>query len=206
MTTSDMTTSTRVTTAAGRPIRSPYWRPGMTLGEPWVALAETSAGHVVHICGRRAEQAFARVGLWHAQAEAGRGIDELRICVGGAVVDPRGTVVDSWGSAPTPGGRSRWSPITRLREPAVCGRCRRARWTGCWVDLTLDGCAACLPAIEVDDPRPWPVDPPDPGQPLRSEPKPLTVPAALKPRRSTRAAAFSAARSAATPSHVRDVV
>lgn len=135
----------------------------MAFSEPWVALAETSTGHLIVPCGRDAGAALAAVAHWRAQVAAGVPMDPYRVCAGAAVVDPAGAVVESWGSVPTPGGRARWLPLLRLREVAPCRGCGELRWPGCWVAFDLDGCSGCVPAAEVHDPRVWPSEPARPA-------------------------------------------
>ncbi len=166
-----------------------------------MALAETNVGHLVVPCSRNAGQAMAVVAHWRALAEAGLTVDALHTVVGGAVVDPAGNVVESWGSVPVPGGRSRWSPLSRLRDWAACLACGVDRWPGCWVDAALEGCGVCLPGADDADPRPWPNDPPEPRVPREvKEPRPMAVPAAMKPKRPARPRSWS------TPTRIRDVV
>jgi len=139
--------------------RGPYWRPGMNSNsEPWVALAECATGHLVVPCHRNAGHARAVVSRWEALHVAGLSATAAGVMVGAAVVDPAGEVVEGWGSCPVPGS-PRWPPLRRLADPATCPRCLVRRWPGCWVAVRLDGCSACLPAVEMADPRVWPSEP-----------------------------------------------
>lgn len=140
--------------------RGPYWQPGdSVIAEPWVAVAETSTGHVVTRCGRNYAHAVELVEHWEALHHAGLLFDAARDVVGAAVVDPHGAVVQSWGSVPVPGGPPRWSALLRLMVEQDCRECGAPRWPGCWVGLHVQGCGECLPARELDDPRPWPAEP-----------------------------------------------
>ena len=142
--------------------RGPYWRPGMNSRvEPWSALAEVSTGHLLTPCHRSSAHAHSVVEHWRALVDAGLRFDPFRVMVGAAVVDPSGVIVAHWGCCPTPGA-PRWSPLMRLRDPAVCTRCRARRWPGCWVAVDLGGCSRCVPAVEAADPRVWPGEPPEP--------------------------------------------
>jgi hypothetical protein len=172
--------------------RSPYWRPGHSFTEPWAAVSETNVGHVVIPCGRNREHAMRLVERWRLLTEQGLPVDAHRVVVGAAVVNPQGVITDSWGSVPVPGGAPRWSTLRRTLVDATCMRCKTPRWPGCWVAPELEGCGVCLPALEVDDPRVWPADPPSPNRPPPPPPKPLAVPSSMKPRRPSRPARFGA--------------
>lgn len=139
-------------------VRGPYWRPGdSVLAEPWVALAETNTGHLMVPCGRNRQHALDTVARWRALAERDMQVDPHRVVVGAAVVDPRGEVVESWGSVPVPGGEPRWVTLHRLMTPQTCA-CGSERPPGAWVTRGSDGCVECLPEREAHDPRPWPVE------------------------------------------------
>lgn len=170
--------------------RGPYWRPGdSVLAEPWVALGETNTGHAAIRCGRSRETAAALVARWAAVTAAmGPGMPDPsgRVVVGAALVDPQGRVVDSWGDEPVPGGAPRWRELRRLLVASTCARCRAERWVGCWVAADGDGCAECLPAAEVADPRLWPSDPIEPAE-------------LAKPKRSTRSRKVVAVMAQAAP-------
>lgn len=181
------------------PVRGPYWRPGFNaLSEPWAALAETNTGHLVSLQGRNSGAALAVVKHWEALAALGQMLD-MRVIVGAALVNPAGEVREGWGSIPLPGGPARWAPITRLREPMQCTQCHRQRWVGCWVDLTGQGCAECMPAREADDPRVWPLDPPEPSTGAVTVAR-IAAAASSRMRRPPRGKPFT------TPRSTRDVV
>lgn len=147
-------------------VRGPWWRPGMSvLVEPWAAVAETNVGQRVQLYGRNAASALQVVQTWQLLAERGDPIDSPGIvAVSAAVVNPRGQVTVSWAlsgaSAPVPGGAPRWAPLHRVGQTVTCQGCEAPRWPGCWMPRDLSGCAECLPAREVADPRAWPVEPP----------------------------------------------
>lgn len=153
-------------------VRGPYWVPGMSvLAEPWVALAESSTGHLVVPCGRNAERAHRVVDNWRALVESGQLVDRFREVVSAAVVNPRGEIVSSWavgGAAlPTPGGEPRWRNLHRLLEAQDCRGCGAPRWPGCWVTREVNGCGVCLPQAETADPRRWPPEPSAPPSPVK---------------------------------------
>lgn len=145
--------------------RSPYWVPGMsTLVEPWVALAESNAGHVIVPCGANEDYAREVVARWQVFAERGMGISGGgRVkAVGACVVDPRGEIHECWrldgGSFPEPGGAPRWVPLVSVKEWTTCTGCGARRAPGWWVTLDRSGCSACQPERERDDPREWPFE------------------------------------------------
>lgn len=148
-----------------KPRRSPYWRRGMERGAPWVALAECNTGQFIVPCGTDPAAAAAAVRRWRSIAESEQREPSGRRIVGAAVVDPHGDIVSSWalntreGHTPNVGGPPRWTPLMRVSQATECGQCHTVRWPGCWMAPDLDGCAQCMPADEVGDPREWPKDP-----------------------------------------------
>ena len=140
---------------------SPYFVPGMVENAPWVALAETNAGHLVVPSGPNETHARDVTRRWRLIAERGNPIaNGGTFAVGAVVVGPDGVCSDAWGDAPTPGS-PRWAWSSRRSEWGKCSGCDRLFWPGC---VTVGGqCQECVRARETADPRRWPSDPPYPG-------------------------------------------
>lgn len=139
-------------------VPGPYWMPGDDGNTPWVALLETTTGHVVSPSCRSRERAARVVERYRMAPPWGGGM-----VLGGAVIAPDGSALDTWGSVPVP-GRPRWEGIQRLSMWARCTGCGELRWPGSWVTVTAGRCAGCTRESETEDPRQWPPDPPHPGQ------------------------------------------
>lgn len=148
---------------------SPFHRPGMLDGAPWVALAQTNYGLLsvpAHVDEDHARDVCRR---WRLLSERGQDISHGGVVACGAVVmDPCGVVVESWGEPPAP-DRSRWRPIRRVRDWTRCTGCAEVLWPGCLATIADGLCAFCTAADEVDDPRVWPEEPGDPGMAARPE-------------------------------------
>lgn len=156
---------------------SPFFVPGMTEGSPWVAVAETNFG--ILTCVSTTEEHARKVGA-HYRAAAERGYSvggPTSRGFAGAVIDPTGALSQQWGDRPVVPGSPRWTPITMVSQWTRCAGCDRALWPGSLVTVTGRRCRACTAPTELDDPRPWPVEPSDPGMVGRPEylggPKPV---------------------------------
>lgn len=162
-------TTTTVDWASLRARRSPYWRPGMnTQREPYVVIAETSLGRRMVPCGPDVDRAREVLQRWKRCTELGVPLQpqDPAVCVGAAVIDPRGDVVEAWkipgGTIPDPLGEPRWLPISVTSTWVVCRGCGARRWPGCYLTRERDACRECLLPVEVGDPRCWPDEPPEP--------------------------------------------
>lgn len=148
---------------------SPFHRPGMPAGAPWVVLSDTNQGHVQIPCG--GDETKARALNSHNRVMTGRGWEIAYGAVfaaGGAVVTPAGELVDCWGS-PVVIGRPRWRPLTRVSYWMRCAGCHRQLWPGCLVTLADTLCSTCARQGERDDPRVWPPEPAYPGDDARPD-------------------------------------
>lgn len=104
----------RAKAAPSRSMGSPWFRPGMPEGAPWVIVIESTHGRLtfVHTTGEeharkvlRTDAALTERGLplWPAGPMA----------VGAALIDPTGDIVDGWGEEFDLDSPSRWSPPPR---------------------------------------------------------------------------------------------
>lgn len=148
---------------------SPFHRPGMLEGAPWVAVAQTNFGHLSAPAHVNEAHARSVCRHWRALTDRGWEISPGGVeAVGAMVVDPSGVVVESWGD-PFAVGQRRWRPITRLSHWTRCAGCSDVLWPGCLVTVAGGLCVTCTAADEHDDPRVWPGEPSDPGVSARPE-------------------------------------
>lgn len=137
---------------------SPFFRPGMADGQPWVAFGQSVTGQPLVPC---TQQQAARdiVARWRSYNERGIIPPGMTMVVGGVVVGPDGALSDGWGRYPTPGEPEPWLSLIQSRDWFTCAGCGQRRHSGCW--RTLD--RVCTPCVREGDQsgRPaWPVDPP----------------------------------------------
>lgn len=145
-----------------RDLGSPFFRPGMAEGEPWVIVADTNLGQWCRL-DKQEEHARATSRRWRLLTEAGRSVDSAGTAMLGAVlVTATGELSEPWGDAVTIGS-PRWMGLSRLSDWTWCSSCRNPLWPLRMV--TADGrCSVCARADEESDPRPcWPSEPSDPG-------------------------------------------
>jgi hypothetical protein len=91
-----------------RSLGSPFFRPGMPEGAPWVIVVESHHGRLNFVHGD--DEVHARAVLGHYEALTGRGWPISwggPVAVGAVLLDPSGAVVDRWGeefdlAAPSP--------------------------------------------------------------------------------------------------------
>lgn len=136
----------------------PFWKPGYSHLAPWVVLFGSGAGGGNMPFGEHEHRARERLRLLSMSRTVGYAVS----VVGAVLLAPDGTRVDEWGQAPVH-GVTRWEGAIQLQEWRRCSACSVSRWPGSWMTITTGRCRGCQEPFEVDDPRPWPVDPPDPG-------------------------------------------
>lgn len=136
----------------------PFWKPGYSHLEPWVVAFESGAGggHAPF----NTDEGAARTHLRRLSLRPVVGY--ATPVVGAVLLAPDGARVDEWGEAPVPGQR-RWEGLTQLPEWRRCSACSVPRWPGSWLTVDTGRCRSCQEPTELADPRPWPVDPQDPG-------------------------------------------
>lgn len=149
---------------------SPYFRPGMPEGAPWIACVLTTAGLSITPCSANEQAARSVAGQW---AALGRGqFPHKGAQVAGAwVVGPDGTVIPVWGETVMPGAALPWEPLTRLARWETCRGCSVRMWPGRWRGERSGLCLECLrrePSVRPS----WPEDTPCSGvDPLTVVPK-----------------------------------
>lgn len=149
-----------------RSLGSPWFRPGMAEGTPWVLVSETSNGRAVELFTGRdhAEQVMRHTALLAAQGQP-RSFGSP-VAVGSVLLDPTGAVVDGWGEAFELDSAPRWPPMGRTQTWTTCRSCAAVLWPQRLV--SADGrCRACVEAVEAADPRRWLGEPTDPGMAAR---------------------------------------
>jgi hypothetical protein len=136
---------------------SPYFRPGMSAGTPWTAVARSALGGVVIApCGGHEWRAIEITRRWQVLSRHSRTSPGEAPMIGGCVVGPDGAVSCGWGEVPGPGSTSPWEPIERASWAGNCPECGARRWPGCWRGTVSGWCMECL---RRSSPRPWwPVD------------------------------------------------
>lgn len=146
------------TGATSRDGGSPYFRPGMPAGAPWVACVLTMAGVAVAPCSLNEQGARDAAAHWGALGRAGFPHSGGAQIAGSWVVDPDGTVFPVWGQVVAPGEALPWEPLTRLGHWETCRGCAVRMWPGCWRGDESGLCAQCLRPVSA---RPsWPTDAP----------------------------------------------
>lgn len=153
----------------------PFWKPGYSHLEPWAVLFESGAGGGCTLFGSHEDQARRALRGLRARPVTGFATP----VVGAVLLAPDGTRVDEWGEAPV-FGVVRWEMVSQLSEWRRCSGCSMPRWPGSWMTAHTGRCRACQEPLELDDPRPWPPDPADPG--LGSAPEFLGGPKKAKKR------------------------
>lgn len=149
---------------------SPFFRPGMEEGAPWVVVAETNLGHLIVPGGASGDHVRKVNAHWRLLSGQGREVAMGGArAVAGCVVDPAGVLLDCWGEGVVTPGSPRWVPITRVTSWLRCSACSEPLWPGCLVSTPGGRCVTCVARDEADDPREWPDEPRDPGMLLRPE-------------------------------------
>jgi len=155
---------------ASKPSRSqgsPWFRPGMPDGAPWMVILETHNGR--HNYDHGDNEAHARKVLGHYQALAEQG---MPISYGGplatsaALLDPTGAVVDGWGEEFDLDAAPRWESVSRARDWMRCSGCSAVLWPLRLISRE-NRCRECVAAREEHDPRVWLAEPADPGMAAR---------------------------------------
>lgn len=145
---------------------SPFFRPGMTDGSPWVAWGQTVVGRPLAPCGHNEAGARRIVARWRAAEKLGVFEPGGALVLGAVVISPDGALSDGWGAYPVPGQEAPWPSLSQSREWFTCLECGERRWSGCWRSAS-GSCTACLRASENLGRPDWPVDPsvfgPDPA-------------------------------------------
>lgn len=137
---------------------SPFFRPGMNDGTPWVAWGQTVLGRPLAPCGHNEQAARTIVARWRAAEAIGAVAPGQSLVIGAVVIGPDGALSDAWGVHPVPGEPERWPYLVQAREWFTCLECQERRWSGCW--RLPDGmCARCLRSVEDVGRLGWPVDP-----------------------------------------------
>lgn len=136
----------------------PFWKPGHSHLEPWVVVYSTGTGGGAMPYGRDEAGARDRVRRLKVSGVTDAGM----MILGATLIAPNGAHACEWGAAPMV-GQPRWEGLTQLSEWRRCAACAVPRWPGSWLTLHTGRCQACQEPFELDDPRPWPVDPADPG-------------------------------------------
>ena len=97
---------------------SPWFRPGMPQGAPWIIVIESTHGRLTFCHGDN--EPHAREVLRFYRATTANGTPLLfpggPVAVGAALLDPAGDVVDGWGEEFDLDSPSRWSPPPRRPE------------------------------------------------------------------------------------------
>lgn len=142
------------------PLFVPARFPGYTRHDAWLALAETSIGHVSVPCGANAGHGVATVRRWEKLTGTGHVITITGAsAVGAALFDPDGVAVMSWGWAVDP-ARPWFEPLQRVAEWGLCPGCGMYMWPGRWVTVEK----MCRLCTGDADGRPWPHESDFPGE------------------------------------------
>lgn len=136
---------------------SPFFRPGMPDGSPWVAFGQSITGQPLVPCGSQ-QAARDAVTRWRSYSERDITPPGMTTVVGGVVVGPDGALSESWGRYPTPGEPEPWLSLIQSRDWFTCGQCGQRRHSGCWRALDRV-CMPCVREGEQDGRPAWPVDP-----------------------------------------------
>lgn len=151
----------RAKAVPSRSLGSPWFRPGMAEGTPWVLITETHNGRTVEVFDSREHTEGVMV---RTELLAARGLPRSlggALAVGGALLDPTGAVVSGWGEEFDLDGRPRWEPMRRVQNWMRCGGCDAVLWPLRLVSGD-NRCRACVEARE-DGTRVWLSEPGDPG-------------------------------------------
>jgi hypothetical protein len=135
---------------------SPYFRPGMPVGAPWVACVLTTANMSVVPCSNNEASARGIAARWAASARAGHPYSNDAEIVGSWVVGPDGVLSPIWGQTVAPDEALPWERLTRLRRWEDCRGCGARMWPGRWRGDVSGHCLDCLRPVST---RPsWPPD------------------------------------------------
>jgi hypothetical protein len=166
-----------LTSGASRDGGSPFFRPGMSAGAPWVACTLTMASLMITPCADNKAHAQRVAANYAALARAGQPAPAGADIAGTWIVGPDGTVTPVWGQVVAPGEALPWELLDRLSAWADCRECGTRMWPGRWRGRDSGRCADCLRPVS---PRPvWPADAPC------FEVDPLTLPVKKTKRRDT---------------------
>jgi hypothetical protein len=156
----------RPTSKPSRSLGSPWFRPGMPEGAPWMVIVETHNGRHNYEHGDSEAHARTVLGRYQSLTEAGLPLSPGEPhAVGAALLDPTGTVVDGWGEEFDLDSPPRWEPVTRVQVWTTCRGCKAVMWP--YRLSSTDGrCRACVEARE-DGTRIWLAEPTDPGMSAR---------------------------------------
>lgn len=144
--------------ATAPPLFVPARFPGYINNVAWLAVAETSIGHVVVPCGGNAGHGVSVVRRWELLAAAHHpiGSGDVR-AYGAALFTPEGEAALTWGLCPDVGSPV-WEQLARVRDWCLCSGCSGYLWPGRWTTR------AGLCWICGGDGRPWPAEPDFPGE------------------------------------------
>lgn len=146
-----------------RSLGSPWFRPGMPEGTPWVLITETHNGRMVTMPSSASrERTEAAMGHYRALAAQHLPISPGGpLAVGGALMDPTGAIVATWGEAIELSAPPRWEAMGRVENWRQCAGCLTVLWP--MRLISQDGrCRTCVTQAEENDPRVWLFEPAKP--------------------------------------------